>query len=476
MNIEINRRTALRLGAFAAAALGLAPLAGCGARAQPSSAEFLRRPRFYIAHRGAGDEAPEHTMAAYSRAVDAGAEAVEISVRRTRDGVLVCYHDETLARTCAGAPGAVAELDFAALSQMRVDMSALVGPSWKPQPIPTLDEVLDRIGDRAVLFVEPKDGAAAADVLNAVTRRGLERNVVWKQHYRAKGDVAARQAGLAVWNYYDEGISLDEVRALAERSDAIGALVRSQPLSDAHRERAVAAVGTGRPVIAWTVNRRSEVEELAGLGVQGFMASSWTYLTQPAVGASEDGFATGMAQPGDQGADGRLQWSDGGIKLANGEPRQSVVMGSMSPIEPVRYRLSFEMQLTRLPPSDRDHFGVVVGRNDDSPFRFRDGMPSHGVLILLRSRGRLEIRTIPPDNGDSVLMAGATGPPVPPGLWDRITVDVADGLVRVIRATGDHKTMIEGRADTPGRYFAFTRNFAGTEGSALFRDVRVAAI
>ena len=45
----------------------------------PSAAQFLARDRFFIAHRGSGDEAPEHTLSAYRQALDRGAEAIEIS-------------------------------------------------------------------------------------------------------------------------------------------------------------------------------------------------------------------------------------------------------------------------------------------------------------------------------------------------------------------------------------------------------------
>ncbi|CAO0836156.1 GP-PDE domain-containing protein OS=Streptomyces microflavus OX=1919 GN=Smic_81140 PE=4 SV=1 [Streptomyces microflavus] len=55
---------------------------------------------FYIAHRGSGAElGAEHTLDAYEAAVAAGAQAIEVSVRMTADGVLVCGHDESLERT-----------------------------------------------------------------------------------------------------------------------------------------------------------------------------------------------------------------------------------------------------------------------------------------------------------------------------------------------------------------------------------------
>ena len=52
-----------------------------------------------IAHRGASGYAPEHTRAAYEMAMEQGANFVEQDLAVTKDGVLVCIHDDTLERT-----------------------------------------------------------------------------------------------------------------------------------------------------------------------------------------------------------------------------------------------------------------------------------------------------------------------------------------------------------------------------------------
>ena len=52
-----------------------------------------------IAHRGASAHAPENTLAAFRRAVEAGADGIELDVRLARDGVAVVFHDSSLKRT-----------------------------------------------------------------------------------------------------------------------------------------------------------------------------------------------------------------------------------------------------------------------------------------------------------------------------------------------------------------------------------------
>lgn len=57
-----------------------------------------------IAHRGSSEDVPEHTLAAYRKAIEDGADGVECDVRLTADGVLVCVHDRRVDRTSNGRP------------------------------------------------------------------------------------------------------------------------------------------------------------------------------------------------------------------------------------------------------------------------------------------------------------------------------------------------------------------------------------
>jgi glycerophosphoryl diester phosphodiesterase len=77
-----------------------------------------------FAHRGGADALPEHTLAAYLRALDEGADGVECDVRLTRDGRLVCVHDRRLNRTSNGT-GLVSGKTLA-------ELEALDFASWHP--------------------------------------------------------------------------------------------------------------------------------------------------------------------------------------------------------------------------------------------------------------------------------------------------------------------------------------------------------
>lgn len=96
-----------------------------------------------IAHRGASHDAPEHTMAAFMRAVQQGADGIEADLRLTADGHLVCVHDRTLTRT-GGEPGrGVVVADTTLADLQRIDVGAWHVTGRAPgESVPTVTDLL----------------------------------------------------------------------------------------------------------------------------------------------------------------------------------------------------------------------------------------------------------------------------------------------------------------------------------------------
>ena len=107
-----------------------------------------------FAHRGASYDLPEHTLAAYLRALDEGADGLECDVRLTRDGHLVCVHDRRLDRTSNGR-GLVSARTLA-------ELDALDFGSWHPGSAPSGDLPPDESHTRLLTL---------ARLLDAVLRR-----------------------------------------------------------------------------------------------------------------------------------------------------------------------------------------------------------------------------------------------------------------------------------------------------------------
>ena len=135
-----------------------------GSPARSSEAAGMGGPLVF-AHRGASYDLPEHTLAAYLRALDEGADGLECDVRLTRDGHLVCVHDRRLDRTSNGR-GLVSARTLA-------ELDALDFGSWHPggasagdlppdesrTRLLTLDRLLDAVlaaGRPVRLLVETK--------------------------------------------------------------------------------------------------------------------------------------------------------------------------------------------------------------------------------------------------------------------------------------------------------------------------------
>ena len=77
-----------------------------------------------IAHRGASGERPEHTLAAYERAIDQGADYIEPDLVLTRDGVLVVRHENEI----GGTTDVAAHPEFAdRKTTRRIDGQAMTG-------------------------------------------------------------------------------------------------------------------------------------------------------------------------------------------------------------------------------------------------------------------------------------------------------------------------------------------------------------
>lgn len=99
-----------------------------------------------MAHRGASDELPENTLAAFQLAIDQGADILETDLRFTRDDEIVLVHDATVDRTTDGS-GVVSGMALVDVKKLRS----------RGEAIPTLEELLEFVPTRTVLALELKD-------------------------------------------------------------------------------------------------------------------------------------------------------------------------------------------------------------------------------------------------------------------------------------------------------------------------------
>ena len=126
-----------------------------------------------IAHRGASAYAPEHTLAAYRLAIEQGADFVEQDLAVTKDGVLICLHDDTLERTTnveelfpdrGGIDPATGRrrwlaVDFTLAEIKRLDAGRWFDRRFEGERVLTWEEAVAAVGTSAGLYPELKTPA-----------------------------------------------------------------------------------------------------------------------------------------------------------------------------------------------------------------------------------------------------------------------------------------------------------------------------
>jgi glycerophosphoryl diester phosphodiesterase len=135
-------------------------------------------------HRGANRYAPENTVPAIREAARLGADFAEFDIRTTSDGRHVIMHDGTVTRT-TGFSGSVRDMTFGEVT--RLSAGAWFGKPFAPSRVPSFDEVLSALGDKAGAYLDSKDIAPEA-LSAAIKKYGLyDRHVVYQsKEYCAK--------------------------------------------------------------------------------------------------------------------------------------------------------------------------------------------------------------------------------------------------------------------------------------------------
>lgn len=128
-------------------------------------------PVMVIGHRGFSGVAPENTVSAFRKAIEAGCDMVELDVHLSRDGKVVVIHDETLERTTNGK-GKIA--DFTLKELENLDAGAWFGSQFAGEKMPSLREVLDLAKGKILVNIEIKDGYLGSYTLIDLTDRTLQ--------------------------------------------------------------------------------------------------------------------------------------------------------------------------------------------------------------------------------------------------------------------------------------------------------------
>ncbi|MET7286829.1 glycerophosphodiester phosphodiesterase [Streptomyces sp. NPDC005573] len=253
-----------------------------------------------VAHRGASEDAPEHTLAAYRRAIEDGADALECDVRLTADGHLVCVHDRRVNRTSNGR-GAVSALELADLAALDFgswkSREAWRGrdeePDWEHRPedreetsVLTLERLLELVTDsgrRVELAIETKHPTRWAGQVE-------ERMLTLLKRFGLDAPPSAAESPVRIMSF--SARSLHRVHAVAPTLPTVYLMQFVSPrLQNGRLPAGVGIAGpsirivrhhpayverlkrAGHQIHVWTVNEPEDVDLCVGLGVDAIITN-----------------------------------------------------------------------------------------------------------------------------------------------------------------------------------------------------------
>lgn len=225
-----------------------------------------RVPVLIIAHRGAAAAAPENTLAAFERAIQDGADYVELDVMETADGQVVVFHDKDYMKV-AGVPVKIWEATYEELAQ--IDIGSHFSPAYREQRTPLLQEALELCRNRVRVMIELKEygrGQRLVErVIEIVERLGMSQQVV----VMSLSVPLVRETKRLRPDWTVGVLSAVAVGRLADMEAdflAISGRSATRNLLGQARQRQ-------KPVYVWTIDSEPALLHYLGLGVDGIITN-----------------------------------------------------------------------------------------------------------------------------------------------------------------------------------------------------------
>jgi glycerophosphoryl diester phosphodiesterase len=243
-----------------------------------------------IGHRGASADAPENTLAAFTRAFRDGADGIEFDVRLARDGVPVVIHDATLQRTGLKT-GVIAELLSSQLKTIDVGSwfnqahPNAASAEYARETVPTLKQVFEFVaGTRALLFLEMKcveeeSERLAAEVVKLIRKCSLaDRVIVESFELLALKTIKRLDAGIRTAALFEptlnRPIALIRRMKIVDRARRCGADEIALHHALVSRRLLERAGQYSLETIVWTVDDPKWIQRARSLGIKALITNN----------------------------------------------------------------------------------------------------------------------------------------------------------------------------------------------------------
>ena len=206
------------------------------------------------AHRGTSATDPENTLRAFRRAIEIGADGIELDVHATSDHIPVIIHDRNVARTTNGQ-GNVDQMPLVALAQL---------DAGDGETVPTFDAVLNLVGDRLHLDVEVKQAGIEREVLAVLARHPSARWAISSFDWNILRAIRTLSPDAELW-LLSISVSDDLLATARELNPTAVALLALAYTT----ETAARIAEAGLDVVIWTVNDVAGAARVRDLGAIG---------------------------------------------------------------------------------------------------------------------------------------------------------------------------------------------------------------
>jgi glycerophosphoryl diester phosphodiesterase len=210
-----------------------------------------------VGHRGARAYEIENTLESYKKAIELGANAIELDVRKSNDGKLIVIHDDNLKR--------VFGKDISVNETTLIELRQLTGDK-----IPTLEEALQFIDKKVErILVELKEIGYENKVLEIIKKENLnERVIIVSFHEPALLNVREVDGKIETGLIYAKHKNpIDAALKLkAQYLVPLYKLTHTKNIEDAHKNNL--------KVIVWTINTKHEAKQYRDKGADGIASDN----------------------------------------------------------------------------------------------------------------------------------------------------------------------------------------------------------
>ena len=221
-----------------------------------------------MAHRGYSQAAPENTLPAFEKAIDAGFTAAELDVQMTKDGVIVLLHDSNLKRT-TGVDKNIWDVTWDEIRYL--DNGSFFSREYAGTTIPTLDEVLKLCKDHLFLNIEIKRNGHDEGITEKVIKVIADNDYfdecdITSKDYKTLEEVRAINPDILT--AYTTSIGIGRVQSL-DAADILSIMESSATYNNIE-----AIHNAGKRIFVWTVNEKETMEELINLNVDAILTNN----------------------------------------------------------------------------------------------------------------------------------------------------------------------------------------------------------